>query len=146
MTGEELERAIDFLLKSQATLEARIEQVNDNLSKRIEEVNQNLSSQLAELKNRLDQHAQTQSNFIQVVTRTFGDQAEINRRHEETDRRLAKAVEMMAETQRGLAETQRGLAETQRGLAENQSDTDKRLNALIDTVERYISGRRGDER
>ena len=33
MTSEEMERAIDFLLKSQATLEARIEQVNKNLQR-----------------------------------------------------------------------------------------------------------------
>lgn len=47
MTGEEMERAIDFLLKSQATLEARIEQVNQNLSEQIGELN----NSIAELKN-----------------------------------------------------------------------------------------------
>jgi len=225
MTGEELERAIEFLLKSQANLEARIEQVNQNLSEQIAELKNGIaelrsvvgeqSNQLAGLTNHHDELARVQSHFVRVVTRTFEEQAEINRRreederrisrilntvaetsrslheadqnragdikslttacdillekvrehdetlakHDETDRRLAKAVETMAETQSGLAEsqhsmaetqrsmaeTQRNLAETQRGLAENQSDTDERLNALINTVERYVSGRRGDE-
>lgn len=123
MTGEEMERAIDFLLKSQANLEARIEQVNTNLSARIEDTSRQLAEtdrqvaetnkqlaetdkQVAETDRRLaktnmllGEYASTQTSFIQVVTRTFDTQAAINRR------------------------------------------TDERLNALIDTVERIISGR-----
>jgi hypothetical protein len=94
MTGEEMERAIDFLLKSQANLEARIEQVNTNLGARIDETNR----QLAETDRRLGECASMQTTLIQVVTRTFEAQDAINRR------------------------------------------TDERLNALIDTVNRMLSG------
>lgn len=42
------------------------------------------------------------------------------------------------------AKAQKELAESQKGLIEAQKHTDERLNALINTVERYISeGRNG---
>jgi hypothetical protein len=97
MTGEELERAIDFLLKSQANLEARIEQVNANLGARIEETDR----QLAETNRQLGEYANMQTTFVQVVTRTFEAQAVINNR------------------------------------------TDEKLNALIDAVNRMLSGGKG---
>lgn len=94
MTGEELERAIDFLLKSQANLEARIEEVDRRLGARIEETDR----QLAETNLQLGECASMQTTLIQVVTRTFEAQAVFNER------------------------------------------TDKRLNALIDTVNKMLSG------
>jgi hypothetical protein len=101
MTGEEMERAIDFLLKSQANLEARIEQVNANLGARIDETNRQLAEtnrQLAETNKQLGEFASMQTTLVQVVTRTFKAQDAINRR------------------------------------------TDDKLNALIDTVNRMLSG------
>ena len=112
MTGEEMERAIDFLLKSQANLEARIEQVNANLGARIDETNRQLGQlastlgtridetnrQLAETNRQLGEFAGMQTTFLQVVTRTFKAQDIINKR------------------------------------------TDDKLNALIDTVNRMLGG------
>lgn len=98
MTGEELERAIDFLLKSQANLEARIEQVNENLGARIEEVDRRLGAQIGESRKLFDEYSRMQTTLVQVVTRTFAEQADINRR------------------------------------------TDEKLNALIDTANRMLSG------
>lgn len=79
-----MERAIDFLLKSQANLEARIEQVNSNLGERIAETNKLLG-----------EHARTQTEFIQIVTRTFEAQADINRRTDERINALISAVERL---------------------------------------------------
>ena len=116
MTGEELGRAIEFLLKSQATLEARIEQVNANLGARIEEVDRRLGARIEEVDARIEEvnrklgarveetnrqlgeYANMQTTFIQVVTSTFEAQAVINKQ------------------------------------------TDEKLNALIDTVNRTLSG------
>ena len=108
MTGAEMERAIDFLLKSQANLEARIEQVNTNLGARIDETDRQIAEtnrqlaetdrRLAETNRQLGEFASMQTTFIQVVTRTFEAQDTINRR------------------------------------------TDDKLNALIDTVNRMLSG------
>ena len=83
MTGEEMERAIDFLLKSQANLEARIEEVDQRLGARIEEVDQRLGVRIEETSILLGQYAQTQTTFIQVVTRTFEAQDAINKRTDE---------------------------------------------------------------
>jgi chromosome segregation ATPase len=116
MTGEEMERAIDFLLKSQANLEARIEQANTNLSARIEEVDQRLGArieetnrqlaetngQLTDMGKLLGEYTQMQTTLVQVVTRTFAAQNELNRR------------------------------------------TDEKLNALIDTVSKMLSGGQRD--
>jgi hypothetical protein len=119
MTGEEMERAIDFLLKSQANLEARIEQVNANLGARIDETNSQMGQlasmlgarieetnmqlsetnrQLNETNRQLNHFAGMQTTLVEVVTRTFKAQDTINRR------------------------------------------TDEKLNALIDTVNRMLGG------
>ncbi|MFL6257929.1 MAG: hypothetical protein ACJ74T_23210 [Pyrinomonadaceae bacterium] len=105
MTGEEMERAIDYLLKSQANLEARIEQVNENLGARIAETNRQLAEtngQLNEMGKLLGEYTQMQTTLVQVVTRTFTAQADFNSR------------------------------------------TDAKLNVLIDTVNRMLSGGQGN--
>jgi hypothetical protein len=91
MTGEELERAIDFLLKSQANLEARIEQVNANLGARIDETNR----QLADTNRQLGDYASMQTTLIQVVTRTFEAQDAINRRTDDKLNALIDTVNKM---------------------------------------------------
>lgn len=108
MTGEEMKRAIDFLLKSQANLEARIEQVNANLGARIEEVDQRLGARIEETNRQLvdmgklqGEYTKMQTTLVQVVTRTFDAQADFNQR------------------------------------------TDQKLNALIDTVNKMLSGGQG---
>ena len=95
MTGEEMERAIDFLLKSQANLEARIEQVNTNLGARIEEVNRHLGARIEETNNLLGQYVQMQTTLVQVVTRTFEAQDAINRRTDEKLNVLIDTVNRM---------------------------------------------------
>ena len=74
MTGEEMERAIEFLLKSQATLEAQIAETN----------------KIVQL------HAETQTEFIQAVTRSLEGQAAINdslrAADARTDERLNKLI------------------------------------------------------
>jgi predicted nuclease with TOPRIM domain len=91
MTGEEMERAIDFLLKSQANLEARIEQVNENLGARIAETN----GQLNEMGKLLGEYTQMQTTLVQVVTRTFAAQADFNRRTDEKLNALIDTVNKM---------------------------------------------------
>ena len=108
MTGEELERAIDFLLKSQANLEARIGEVDQRLGARIEEVDRRLGARIEETNRQLTdtgkllgEYAQVRTTLVQVVTRTFAAQADLNGR------------------------------------------TDEKLNALIDTANKMLSGGQG---
>jgi len=70
MTGEEMERAIEFLLKSQATLEA----------------------QIAETGRQLSTYAETQSKFIEATTESITRLAEAQER---TDARLNKTDERL---------------------------------------------------
>ena len=115
MTSEELERAIDFLLKSQANLEARIEEVNANLSASIAEVDRMLGEriaqtneqlartdeQLAQTDKQLSDFADTQMEFIQVMTRTWEEQGEFNNSMRAAYRKLAEKVDKLADATGG---------------------------------------------
>ena len=63
MTGEEMERAIEFLLQGQAKHDARIGELRE---------------QVAETNRIVRLHAETQTEFIQVVTRSIEAQGEVN--------------------------------------------------------------------
>ena len=98
MTNEEMERAIDFLLKSGARADARIQQnaeqlaqlsikvdqlsdkvdqLSDKVDRLSEKVNR-LSDDFAQLSARLESFAETQSQIMLVMTRTFEAQSQIN--------------------------------------------------------------------
>ena len=74
MTGDEMERAIEFLLQSQAKAEAQIAETNRQLA----------------------DYAETQSVFIQTVTRALEAQDQINASlraaDTRTDERLNKLI------------------------------------------------------
>ena len=93
MTGDEMERAIEFLLQSQASLEAQIAETN-----KIVQLN-----------------AETQTAFIQIVTRHIEAQGEIN-----------------ASLRTALKQNDASI-----------SRTDARLDRLEALVERYLEGRNG---
>ena len=126
MTNEEMERAIEFLLKSQANLEARSEQENTNLRASIAEVNKNLgerieevdrmlgeriartdeqiaqtNEQLRQTKRLLGEFADTQMEFIQVMTRTWESQGDFNNSMRAAYRKLAEKVDKLAEATGG---------------------------------------------
>jgi predicted metal-dependent hydrolase len=122
MTGEEIERAIEFLLKNQATLEG----------------------QLAETNRIIQMHAETQTEFIQIVTKALSDLAESQRRtdariaevderstrrNEEIDARLDRMIEASAQADARIAEAE---ARNSR----RHADIDARLDRLVGVVER----------
>jgi predicted HAD superfamily Cof-like phosphohydrolase len=86
MTGEEMERAIEFLLQNQANLEARIEQVNANLGARIEEFTRVVRMQ-----------SDSQSQFNQTLTTAVTALAEAQAKTEAKVDRLAGVVEKLVE-------------------------------------------------
>lgn len=103
MTNEEMERAIEFILKQQAQFSADIQKVNATLAK----------------------HAEA----LVALTGWHG--------------KLVEAQIQLIEVQQGhdarIATIETKIAE----LAEAGKRTDERLDALITTVERYISSRNG---
>jgi phosphoenolpyruvate carboxylase len=134
MTNEEMERSIEFLLNSQASLEAKIGQTNDQVkqtSRQIEQTN----TQLKQMSKQLDAYAETQTEFIQVVLRHVEAQGEINASFRRTSNDLSVA-------QQNLTLAQQQTEERLNSLAVAQQRTEEGLNSLIETVNRYVSERR----
>ena len=93
MTGEEMERAIDFLLRSQANLEARIEQVNANLGAKIE----GLAESVTQLNRVVQMQAESQGQLNQTLTTAITALAEAQQKTEAKVDRLAGVVEKLVE-------------------------------------------------
>ncbi len=79
MTGQEMERAIEFLLESQAQIASRQDRTD---------------AQIAETSRQLQAYAETQSEFIQIVTQTMTKLAE-SQAH--TDQRLSALIDVVNE-------------------------------------------------
>lgn len=89
MTGEEMERAIEFLLQNQATLERRVEQTQTQLSQVVESI--------SELNRVVQMQATSQAELNQMLTRAVAGLAEAQAKTEAKVDRLAGLVERLAE-------------------------------------------------
>jgi hypothetical protein len=83
MTGEEMERAIEFLLQNQATLGERIEKTQ---------------AQLSETNRIVQMQAISQSEFNQTITAVITSLAESQR---QTDRKLDALIDIVRERLEG---------------------------------------------
>jgi len=103
MTGEEMERAIEFLLQHQATLEGRIERMQAQLSgtqAQLSETQAQLSgtqAQITELGRVVQMQAESQSQLNQTLTTAISALAEAQLKTETKVDRLAGAVEKLVE-------------------------------------------------
>ena len=127
MTNEELERAIDFLLKSQARAEARQEQAEERQSRTDEQI-ASTNEQLRQLAERLDSYADTQANILRVLMQNFEEQARINES-------LNASISKLTARQEQTEATVDRLSLKVEALAEQTAGTDRRLEALIKIVE-----------
>lgn len=93
MTGDEMERAIDFLLRSQANLEARIEQVNANLGAQLSQA----VASIAELNRVVRMQADSQGQLNQTLTTAITALAEAQQKTETKIDRLTNVVEKLVE-------------------------------------------------
>lgn len=89
MTGAEMERAIEFLLQNQATLEQRVERTQQQISE--------TQQQLGELTAVVRMQADSQSQFNQTLTTTVVSLAEAQTKTEAKVDRLASMVERLIE-------------------------------------------------
>ena len=130
MNGEEMQRAIEFLLEHQATLEQRIEQTNAQLAQTNEQLAQTneqlaqtnaqlgeLSRQVGALSDQVSAYAETQSEFIEIATRS---------------------IEALTAAQ---LRTERAVVQ----LAKRQDETDARLDRLTVLIERFVTGGRNGQ-
>jgi ABC-type transporter Mla subunit MlaD len=92
MTGEEMERALEFLLQSQANYDARLEQTNARLEQTNAQLEQT-NEQVAETSRQLQAYAETQTEFIQIVTTSISRLAEAQTRSDERLDNLIALVE-----------------------------------------------------
>ncbi|HEX7998799.1 MAG TPA: hypothetical protein VF528_10450 [Pyrinomonadaceae bacterium] len=148
MTDDEVERSIEFVLKNQATLEIQLERTSrqiEETNKRLEETDRRLSQRLEETDRRLEEtnarlemHAETQREFIQVVTRHIEAQGEINASLRGMVRELGASMQGV------VRELSTSMQSAVRELTAAQMRTDARLDRLAETVERFITeGRNG---
>lgn len=149
MTGDELERAIDFILKSHARADARIERNDEQLSLLAEQVSQ-LRQQDADAQQRLhfiaDAHASlanAHTNLVRVLTQSLETQDRINKSLRAADVRQARLIASLGETVRSsdeslrtaMTKTTERLSQKVEALAEQTVGTDRRLEALMKIVE-----------
>ena len=140
MNSDEIQSAIEFLLKSQANFEVQLEKVNqqsertnqqsERTSQQLERTNQQLeetNQQLEETNQRISLLAETQTEFIQTVLRHVEDQRAINADMRQTTRDLSKAQEI---TKHELAELARAQQQTQMDI----SALTKIVGGLVKTV------------
>jgi hypothetical protein len=126
MTNEEMERAMEFLVKNQASFDARLEQTNQ---------------QIAETGMQLRAYAETQSQFIEIVTESMKGLAKAQAR---TERRLAESsADLSAQIAESNARCDEKIAESNARLNEKIAETNARLDRLAATVERNITGGNG---
>lgn len=142
MTGEELERAIEFLLQSQAVFEASLEQTRQENEVRF-----------AHFDKLIETLAESQNELTQVVTRHVESQVEINSSFREGDKSLRAAVRENDESWRAamrereessraaMREGDESLRVRLDDLAAAQVRTEETVNHLAATVDRYFAGR-----
>src|SRR2546423_4940332 len=104
MTGEEMERAIEFLLQGQANFEVRLTAFDTRLDRLTERVDQltvkvdQLAGEVREMRQQLQLHVETQSEFIKVVTSHIEAQSRFNDDFRATQTRLAEGLLSLAQT------------------------------------------------
>jgi ABC-type transporter Mla subunit MlaD len=118
MTGEEMERAIQFIFEQQSKLTATVDRLSENVDR------------LSVKVDRVSENVDRSSENVDRLSEKF------DRLSEKVDRTADSVVALLA-----IAEVhEREIT----ALGERGRETDERLNALINTVERYISeGRDG---
>jgi chromosome segregation ATPase len=140
MTGEEMERAIEFILKNQSSYESRFD---------------HLTQQIAETNKVLQMHAGTQTELIQIAIRNTEEQRQLNAEFRaglreltaaqaRTDEQLKQTNELLKRTDEQLKQTNESLqhlAEAQTRTDERSNQTNDNLNLLAETVRRFVEGR-----
>lgn len=96
MTGEEMERAIEFLLQNQATLEDRIGRTQMQLSETQGQLGRVVES-IAELNRVVQMQAESQGQLNQTLTTAITALAEAQQKTEAKVDRLTNVVEKLVE-------------------------------------------------
>ncbi|HJQ33484.1 MAG TPA: hypothetical protein VJ866_14965 [Pyrinomonadaceae bacterium] len=134
MTGDELERAIDFILKSQTRADARSERNEEQLSRLADQVEQ-LRQQGADSQKRHEAMEDAHTNFVRAMTQYLETQDQINKSLRETDVRQARFSASLAESFRTSDES---LREAMAALATRQERTEATVDRMSQKVEALV--------
>jgi outer membrane murein-binding lipoprotein Lpp len=132
MSNEEIERAIDFLLKSQATSEARIDRLSEQVSQ--------LSSNVDQLRGTVDQLAGTVAQLNDTVAQLGSRPDSFADNQANIMRVMMQSLEAQARSNESMASRQSRTEDALVRLAEAQTSSDRRLEALIKIVEEGRGG------
>jgi len=137
MTGDEMERAIEFLLKSQANFETRFDETNRRWDKRLEESalqaeasKKRFEAQEEASKKRFEAHEEASKKRFEAEEEASKKRFE--ERTKEIDRQIAH-TNMVVEA---LAETQNEFSETVLGFINSQSTLNASFQKQIDALTR----------
>jgi chromosome segregation ATPase len=139
MTGEEMERAIAFIIEQQAQFAAN-QQRHKELSLKHEETMHNHEEFMRDHEAVMRDHEKRMRDHEERMR----DQEEGMRNHDETLRRIEGTQEQTGIQIQHLGKAMVELAEAHTRTENTLAETNDKLNALIDTVERHIGeGRNG---
>lgn len=139
MTGDELERAIDFILKSQARAEARIERNEEQLAQQGADFQKRLDSIAAAHASLEDAH----TNLVRVLTQYMETQDVINKSLRETDARQARFSASLGESFRASDESLRA-AMTELAMRQVRTEsTVERLSQKVESLVKIVEEERG---
>lgn len=152
MTGDELERAIDFILKSQARAEARIER-NEELLSRNEELlarfAEQMTQQSADFQIRHEAIEDAHANLARVLAQHLETEDRINKSLRVADARQARLIAALGEVVRASQESSRASEESRHAseeslraamtaLATRQERTETTVDRLSQKVESLV--------
>ena len=132
MTGEELERAIAFIIEQQAQFAANQQRHKELLLKHEETMHDH------------EEFMRDHEAVMRDHEKRMRDHEEGMRKHDETMRRIEGMQEQTTLQIQHLGRAMVELAEAHTRTENTLAKTNDKLNALIDTVERHVSeGRNG---
>jgi hypothetical protein len=147
MTNEEMERAIDFLLKSQASFEARQQQYEAERAQRqaerarlqAEQARRDArldaqfeltNQQIAETEKKLGVFADIQADMMRVMTCTFEEQARVNEEQRKFKQSVRAAEKLQSEFNLSVMEAQKLQGEFNQSVRESGA-SQKELNEAL---------------
>jgi|SRR5207249_11811923 len=125
-TGMDVERTMEFILKSQARAETRMEK----LGTRIQNAEIRANARMDRIDRRLDATSKLIQHGMRMLVKVETKLDELS----EAQKRTTVAVAELARSQAELARSQAELARSHAQLAQAQKATEKSLKAFIDSL------------
>ena len=131
-----IERTIEFMLKNQARMDARFDAKFDRADERFAQA----EKRFAHIEKRFAQNEQRSMRVEKRLDRLERLVAQNNRIVTRLTRYGVSLRSDVRRTERNLAKVSEGLSDLEATFATRSEETDDKLNALIDLVDRHLRG------